>query len=159
MNFLKWFALVLLVPCSILQAKQSPPLDALIELERIEVLGSSVEYHLLYKCQPWVHTDRLIFNLKLPEGFTLEEGFNYWEGEIKEKSVFSRNFIIKGPVDKRDKVVINAKIIIEETESYKGAEIFLGKNESLKKANVDSGSDNGFGQRRGRIRNGAISRE
>lgn len=140
-------------------AKPSTPLDTNLSVEKFDVYGDTIEYHLTFRCQPWVKIDKVIFNLKLPKGYTLEDGFNYWEGEIKVKTAFERSLTIRGPSDKSEKIFVNAKVIIDDTESYKSTEIKLGKEEASRKTKLtDVDFRKQMTGRRSR-KSGTISRE
>jgi hypothetical protein len=124
------FSLVLFLPTLIAKPKQ--PLDTQLVLTNTIVKDNNIEYTLVYQCRPWVTSTNISFKLELPAEFELEEGFSYWEGELKANNLFSREFKVKAPAKKSGKLQINAILKIESATSVKVSTITLS-NKSIKK--------------------------
>ena len=48
------------------------------------------------------------------EGFTLLDGFAWWEGELRQETVFSRPILISAPKALRGSVMVTARMTFEE---------------------------------------------
>jgi len=115
-------------------AKPKQPIDTQLVLTSTLVQGNNIEYTLVYQCRPWVNSKNISFKLNLPTGFDLEEGFSYWEGELKSNILFSREFKVKALNTIKGKLQINAIMKLENAQSVKISSIELSSSSIKKKS-------------------------
>jgi hypothetical protein len=137
-------------------AKPKQPLDTQLILTNSVTKDSYIEYSLTYQCRPWVTSDNITFKLVLPKGFDLEEGFSYWEGELKANVLFTREFKVKALSTAKGILKINAIMKLDNAQSVKVSSIDLNSTSVKKKSsplpfNFGSGARNSKGERK-RIR-------
>jgi hypothetical protein len=115
-------------------AKPKQPLDAQLVLTNSVNKNGIIEYKLTYQCRPWVNSENLTFKLVLPNGFDLEEGFSYWEGELKANALFTREFKVKASNQLKGVLKIHAIMKTDSTQSVKISGIELSSSSVKKKA-------------------------
>jgi len=126
-----------LVFCPNLLGKQRSLMDSeLILLEQNRV-GGYLEYKVQFNFKPDIKCKKILFTLKLQPEFELLDGFTYWEGEVQEKSVFSRTFLVRAKLEDKGKVVIVSTMEFSASNKNSSlAQIELSEKSLLQKSNI-----------------------
>ena len=123
---MKWcFILITLISTDI-WAKPSPPMLNKLHLTSIQQDQDSSIYNVQVDFTPLRNSKRIKFSLKIPKGFTLLEGFSYWEGTLDSGKPFQKLLKLKGPLGKEGKIELKSSMDLENTTNTTRAILTLG---------------------------------
>lgn len=129
--------LALIVACTMtapLWAKPSAPLQFQLSSNTTEALGETTRYTVSMSFTPLSQADRIIFQVEVPKGFTLMEGFRYWEGELTKHEAFAKTWTLEGPTESEGTFEVVAQMEMPSAKAAKALTVKLSPQAMKEKA-------------------------
>lgn len=133
---MKWCLVLIMLFPSLALTKPRAPMVNKLHLTSIEQGTDSSAYTVQVDFTPLSDSNRVIFSLKIPQGFNLVEGFSYWEGHLDSGKPFKKLLKLSGPLGKEGKIELTASMDLDNLKSTTKAILNLGASQLSKPNNT-----------------------
>jgi len=126
---MKWCLFISVLFPVLAWAKPSAPMINKLHLTSIQQEQDANLYLIQLDFTPLVDSKRIKLALKIPQDFSLLEGFSYWEGSLNSGQTFKKILKIKAPLSQEGKIEVSATMEMETTKSTTISALTLGSSQ------------------------------